>query len=137
MEGLLASYGVEAPGAEPHYTTQEQVKYGEPPKFVQPASFEGLRRLSVSPQLPDLGRMSGFGEDLFSSSFLPASGLRSPVSDSMQLPTPGRNVPDSDEPSKAAGEAPAGSTVVTPQDAVAGTATHVGLGLKEEVSQHV
>lgn len=139
MEGFLASYGTEGHSAEPHYTTQEQVKYGEPPKSVQPASFDGIRRFSTSPQLPDLGRMSGFGEDLFSSSSLsPASGLRSPVSDSMQLPTSDRNVPDSGESSAAAGGAPSQSaTVGAPQNVAAGSATHADLGPKEEASQHV
>ncbi|KAK4149156.1 hypothetical protein C8A00DRAFT_19120 [Chaetomidium leptoderma] len=115
LEGLLASYGIEAPGAEPS-TAQGQVNSAEHQKFVH-ASVDGLRRFSTSPQLPNLSRMSGFGEDLFSSSsFIPASGLRSPVSGSMQIPTSGQHLPDIGESTATAAEAPGQpATVFTPQ----------------------
>ncbi|KAL2131065.1 hypothetical protein VTI74DRAFT_5582 [Chaetomium olivicolor] len=129
IEGFLASYGGEDPRAVPA-TAQEQAKGGESQKFVQPVSHEELRRFSTSPQLPDLARMSGFGEDLFSSSFFPASGLRSPLSGSMQLSSPGPSTPASGDPAPVAPAATQSTDVSTPQGAVS------GLPL-EEPSQHV
>ncbi|KAH6630084.1 hypothetical protein B0J18DRAFT_363464 [Chaetomium sp. MPI-SDFR-AT-0129] len=77
---------------------QGEVTYhDEQSKSVQPVSFGDIRRYSTSPQLPDLSRMSAFGEDLFSSTFFPGSGLRSPLSGSLQSPSSGDCIPEADE----------------------------------------
>ncbi|KAL2020490.1 hypothetical protein VTK56DRAFT_8375 [Thermocarpiscus australiensis] len=95
IEGLLASYGSEEPHVEPthltkaspHSTTAQEHVNSKTQNSVDPAALQTLRRFSTSPQLPDLTRMSGFGEDLFSSStFLSDSKLQSPHSDGTQLP---------------------------------------------------
>lgn len=114
LEGLLDSYSTEAPHPGP------AVAQGKPSvsgfqKPTAPSSHEDLRRFSTSPQLPDLSRVSGFGEDLFSSSsFFPASGLRSPLSDSMQLPSPGQNLADPDGSPAFAAEASSQQDAVSP-----------------------
>ncbi|KAK4038667.1 hypothetical protein C8A01DRAFT_17267 [Parachaetomium inaequale] len=116
FDGLPARYGTEGPSAGS--PAAHQVKSAEPPKSVQPVSHEDIRRYSRSPQLPDLSRLSGFGEDLFSSSsFFPASGLRSPISGSMQLPTSGQCIPE---------EGP--GELATPQSVASNTATTAGVG---------
>lgn len=113
FDGFLASYGAEASAESPVAHGQD----AEAQKSVQPVSHEDIRRYSTSPQLPNLSRMSGFGDDLFSStSLFPASGLRSPLSGSMQLPTSGQSIPEGDESAAAAAEAPGQlATSPTPQ----------------------
>lgn len=87
---------------------QGEVTYhDEQSKSVQPVSFGDIRRYSTSPQLPDLSRMSAFGEDLFSSSFFPGSGLRSPLSGSLQSPSSGDCIPEADETEPTEGPAQA------------------------------
>ncbi|KAK4234019.1 hypothetical protein C8A03DRAFT_38230 [Achaetomium macrosporum] len=127
IEGILASYRTEQPGVQ-SATAQEQEKSAESQKFVQSVSHEALRRFSKSPQLPDLSRMSGFGEDLFSSSFFPSSGLRSPVSAS--FPTSGQVERVSTEPAEPTVPATAG-----PPGPSADTATHQSVAsITERVS---
>lgn len=63
IEGLPASHESEALNAAPA-TTQTQMN------SAPAAEHNDLRRFSTSPKLPDLSRMSGFGDDLFSSSGL-------------------------------------------------------------------
>ncbi|AEO61069.1 hypothetical protein MYCTH_2310892 [Thermothelomyces thermophilus ATCC 42464] len=91
-DGMLASSGKDR--LNPESSRAEHEKSQE---SVLPDSPQNIRRFSTSPQLPDLSRMSGFGEDLFSSAFFPSSGLRSSLSDSMPLPTSGNCIPESDE----------------------------------------
>ncbi|KAL2180702.1 uncharacterized protein P884DRAFT_191850 [Thermothelomyces heterothallicus CBS 202.75] len=99
-DGMLASSGND--GLSPE---SSRVEHKESQKSVLPDSPQNIRRFSTSPQLPDLGRMSGFGEDLFSSAFFPSSGLRSSLSDSMPLPTSGNCIPESDEGTATGAEA--------------------------------
>ncbi|KAH6855311.1 hypothetical protein B0I37DRAFT_388959 [Chaetomium sp. MPI-CAGE-AT-0009] len=120
FDGFIASYGAEASAESP----AAQGQYAEAQKSVQPVSHEDIRRYSTSPQLPNLSRMSGFGDDLFfSSGLFPSSGLRSPLSGSMQLPTSGQSIPEGDESAAAAAEAP-GQLVAapTPQGVTSSTA---------------
>ncbi|KAK3298146.1 uncharacterized protein B0H64DRAFT_66492 [Chaetomium fimeti] len=121
FDGFLASYGAEASAESP----AAQGQHAEGQKSVQPVSHEDIRRYSTSPQLPNLSRMSGFGDDLFfSSSLFPASGLRSPLSGSMQLPTSDQSIPEADESAAAAAEAPGQlATAPTPQGVTSTTAT--------------
>ncbi|KAL2168058.1 hypothetical protein VTG60DRAFT_486 [Thermothelomyces hinnuleus] len=100
FDGMLASSGND--GLSPESSKAE---HEESQESVLPDSPQNIRRFSTSPQLPDLSRMSGFGEDLFSSAFFPSSGLRSSLSDSMPLPTSGNCIPESDEATAAAAEA--------------------------------
>ncbi|KAK4215859.1 hypothetical protein QBC37DRAFT_280853 [Rhypophila decipiens] len=96
LDGLLASYGYGSdparvePAPAPDYTSSNL----ESVPAVQSAA--GLRRLSTSPKLPDLGRISTFGDDLFYSSVF-AAGAPSPLpviqdspppSASEQMPSP-------------------------------------------------
>lgn len=121
LEGLLDSYGIEAPNPEPA-PMQGNANPAGFQKAAGPSFQEDLRRFSTSPQLPDLSRVSGFGEDLFSSSsFFPASGLRSPVSDSMQLPSSGQSIPESVEPPAFAAEARSQPAAIRPPQDVDAT----------------
>ncbi|KAK4125138.1 hypothetical protein N657DRAFT_356081 [Parathielavia appendiculata] len=135
IEGLLASYGGEGNEAEPP-SSEEQKRLAESQKSVQPLSLEHIRRFSTSPQLPDLTRMSSFGEDLFSSSFFPASGLRSPVSGSMQLPTLGEDIPKSSKATAAEAQPPAQSTgLATTKSMVSNTAKDANFTPEKGTSQ--
>ncbi|KAH6628725.1 hypothetical protein F5144DRAFT_631821 [Chaetomium tenue] len=120
FDGFLASYGAEASTESPVAQGQD----AEAQKSVQPVSHEDIRRYSTSPQLPNLSRMSGFGDDLFfSTSLFPGSGLRSPLSGSMQLPTSDQSIPEGDESAMAVTKAPGQSaTAPTPQGVTSSTA---------------
>ncbi|KAL2147398.1 hypothetical protein VTI28DRAFT_9862 [Corynascus sepedonium] len=109
-ERVLASHGDEEPSAESPTAQQE-----EPQESPLLSSPQNIRRFSTSPQLPDLSRMSGFGEDLFSSSFL---GIRSSLIGSTQLSKPADRIPESDETTAAATDTPGQPTTVTPQQTV-------------------
>ena len=138
LEGFLDSYSTDPLDPEP---TQEQahaesVGVQAP---VQPLSHaENLRRFSTSPQLPDF-RVSGFGEDLFaSSSFFPASGLRSLVSDNTEVPTSGRFPSGPGEPPATAAKVPVQSaTGFTSPSVVPSAATNSDLDFSQKASQHV
>ncbi|KAK4452773.1 hypothetical protein QBC34DRAFT_15718 [Podospora aff. communis PSN243] len=65
LEGLIDSYGSDDMVAdlEP-VASPTSVSKKPPPSELEPA--QGLRRYSTSPKLPELGRMSMFGDDFFS-----------------------------------------------------------------------
>ncbi|KAL2258852.1 hypothetical protein VTK26DRAFT_7674 [Humicola hyalothermophila] len=86
IESLLDSYG-------PEQLTEANLP--EPPKSAPPVSHDIPRRFSTSPQLPDVSRLSGFGEDLFSStSFFRNSILQPPIQESTETTSaPGQPVP--------------------------------------------
>ncbi|KAK4102798.1 hypothetical protein N658DRAFT_422441 [Parathielavia hyrcaniae] len=135
IESLLASYGGEGHEAGP-IPSEEHKTSAESQKSVQPLSLEHLRRSSTSPQLPDLTRMSGFGEDLFSSSLFPPPGLRSPISGSMQLPTLGEDMAESSKPATAEAQAPAqSSSLATAQGMAEDTARDANLHPEKGASQ--
>jgi len=113
LEGLIASYGPEehdtehtapeqqskpapAPAALPPLTLPRQ-SAKPPPPAPAPAPGVSIRRFSSSPKLPELGRMSGFGEDLFAMS----SGF-SPDSPSILPPLPDTPAPSVEGSSQAA-----------------------------------
>ncbi len=138
LEGFLDSYSTDPPNPEPvpEQAHTESVEVQAP---VQPISHaENLRRFSTSPQLPDF-RVSGFGEDLFgSSSFFPASSLRSPVSDNTEVPASGRFPSGPGEPPATAAEIPAQSaTSFTSPGVVPSAAANTDLGFQQKASQHV
>ncbi|GAB1312298.1 hypothetical protein MFIFM68171_02508 [Madurella fahalii] len=85
IERLLDSYGSDELGAGPA-PAQDQTKSTVLGESAEVGSPEKVRRYSTSPKLPDVARMSGFGEDLFSSNFFPDSKVQSPVSGSAQSP---------------------------------------------------
>ncbi|KXX78842.1 hypothetical protein MMYC01_204013, partial [Madurella mycetomatis] len=85
IEGLLDSYGSDEPGVGPA-SAQDQTRSTDLRESAEAGSPGKVRRYSTSPKLPDLARMSGFGEDLFSSSFFPDSNVQSPVQGSAQSP---------------------------------------------------
>ncbi|KAK8023827.1 hypothetical protein PG993_011893 [Apiospora rasikravindrae] len=58
-------------GAKGNHITEEQSRLNK-------LELQSSRRLSVSPQLPDLTRMSGFGEDFFGGSHLTATTEEQP-----------------------------------------------------------
>lgn len=112
------SHGSAEHGAEPP-SAQEEMQPAVSLESDGPAASHGqLRRFSTSPQLPDLARLSGFGEDLFSSSSLfrdsrpPESGAEV---GNTQLPVLGED-PVAQKPP---GQSPAASA---PQAADAGPA---------------
>ncbi|KAM7201426.1 hypothetical protein V8F20_004890 [Naviculisporaceae sp. PSN 640] len=67
LDGLLDSYGFtsDPPKVEPAPTTTAAAAQGDSQSQTQNAAND-VRRFSTSPKLPDLGRMSAFGDDLFS-----------------------------------------------------------------------
>ncbi|KAK5656534.1 hypothetical protein OQA88_4513 [Cercophora sp. LCS_1] len=120
LEGLIASYGsddtptdveptvIQAPSASSLLPSQSSKPASEEPK-------DGLRRYSTSPKLPELGRMSTFGSDLFSGglAFSPDTPAVPPIpeatTNSPMASSPKPALPDV-EPQKAS--APATSNVV-------------------------
>lgn len=119
LEGFIDSYGSEAPNPAPAPVPAPEETAPVVKKSARAASGEDLRRYSTSPQLPDLGRVSGFGDDFFSSStFFPASELESPASGNVQQPPQGQYAPDAGN--KSPTPAPEGPALVagsTPQSA--------------------
>ncbi|KAL2150056.1 hypothetical protein VTH82DRAFT_7732 [Thermothelomyces myriococcoides] len=113
-DGLLASSRNEGPHPESSKTEHEEYQ-----ESVSPDPPQNIRRFSTSPQLPDLGRMSGFGEDLFSSALFRSSGLRSSLSDSTALPTSGNRIPEPDGATAAPAEASNQSITAPAQELVA------------------
>ncbi|KAK3901980.1 hypothetical protein C8A05DRAFT_15905 [Staphylotrichum tortipilum] len=118
LEGFLDSYGT-VPSKPVHAPAPAETTAPVLQKPARAASGQDLRRYSTSPQLPDLGRVSGFGEDFFSTSpFFPASELASPTSDNVQQLPPGQHGSDADK--KSPTPAPEASSLVagsTPQSA--------------------
>ncbi|KAK7973687.1 hypothetical protein PG989_015535 [Apiospora arundinis] len=76
MDGLLSKSNNNMPdmsraqqpaeGAKDNYISDEQSRLNK-------LELQSSRRLSVSPQLPNLSRMSGFGDDFFSSGSIPGA----------------------------------------------------------------
>ncbi|KAL2161116.1 hypothetical protein VTH06DRAFT_8335 [Thermothelomyces fergusii] len=95
--GHLSDELLDSSGSEAPTPGSSQAEREESQESVLPDPLQGIRRFSTSPQLPDLGRMSGFGEDLFSSALFPSSGLRSSLSGSSPLAALGNRIPESDE----------------------------------------
>lgn len=124
IEGLLDSYGPEEP---------TEANSPEAPKSAPPVMHDKLRRFSRSPQLPDVSRLSGFGEDLFSSSsFFPESKLQSSVSESTHPSISAQPASDLIQ-SVAAEEAPVKSPPVTE----AAKSTTPDLALDAGTPQHI
>ncbi len=138
LEGFLDSYSTDPPNPEPAPEQAHAETTGVQAPFQPISHPENLRRFSTSPQLPDF-RVSGFGEDLFgSSSFFPASGLRSPVSDNTEVPTSGRFPSGSGEPPATAAEVPVQSaTSFASPGVVPSAATTSDLDFQQKASQHV
>ncbi|KAM7205710.1 hypothetical protein V8F33_001036 [Rhypophila sp. PSN 637] len=81
-----------APAPEPYFINQsrqpiEQQEQQQSHPVVPSQAQDELRRLSTSPKLPDLGRMSTFGDDLFYSSVFSA-GAPSPLPVIQDSPPP-------------------------------------------------
>ena len=67
LEGLIDSYGSDDMTADPEPAAYRVAALEQPaPSALEPA--QDLRRYSTSPKLPELGRMSMFGDDFFSTS---------------------------------------------------------------------
>lgn len=119
IDGLLDSYGHHEPDAGLASTSvQDRTKTTEPGESTELGSPEKVRRYSTSPKLPDLARVSSFGEDLFSTSFFPDSKVQSPVLGSAQSQALSR-IPESVNAPDMASQSP---TTPTPQN-VASTST--------------
>lgn len=67
LEGLIDSYGSDDMTADPE-PVASQVTALEQPALSELEPAQNLRRYSTSPKLPELGRMSIFGDDFFSTS---------------------------------------------------------------------
>ncbi|KAI1354011.1 hypothetical protein F5Y01DRAFT_274963 [Xylaria sp. FL0043] len=70
MDGFLAKGSTDQPppSHEPAMSSPQLAIFQGEPNDEAKADLMKSRRFSTSPQLPTLGRMSGFGDDLFSSS---------------------------------------------------------------------
>ncbi|EGS22678.1 uncharacterized protein CTHT_0011510 [Thermochaetoides thermophila DSM 1495] len=82
LEGLIDSYG-HRESTVAHPAGGGDTKLSQEPNS-DCAGTVNSRRFSTSPQLPDLARMSGFGEDFFSSALFSGSKIDSPAQTSMQ-----------------------------------------------------
>lgn len=92
LEGLIDSYGSDDTAAEPEPAASALAK--QTPS--EPEPVKDLRRYSTSPKLPELGRMSMFGDDFFSTSSNLSSGPP-------PLPRKKQPLPESSRPSATPG----------------------------------
>ncbi|KAL2121826.1 hypothetical protein VTJ04DRAFT_2281 [Mycothermus thermophilus] len=76
FDRLIASYATDRTSSTDTYVImREKVHAAAPaPDRDPPSSPQNIRRFSSSPQLPEVTRLSGFGEDLFSTGLFSSSG---------------------------------------------------------------